>query len=525
MPTPAPIVLEYDKDMNRAENNLPDQTIVLNSTTGPLFRLPYGCYFTRSLVIRKMPGGQELRPGIDFTALHAQTAAMIDTGREVSTLVRIDLQNYEGTYSVDCHYIGGEYSTNVAVLQRLMDERQDELLTIHWNAIVGKPNEYNPAAHLHDIRTDVYGFDDLIGALNGIMNAIYNGGIPNVVQIYDQIALAKQEMAALTDTKIAEHNAASAVHSKSAIGLNKVGNYGLATIAQVNALDGGSLLAPQHMIEVFMRMTSSLASRVDPASVTDRAIRVVTWNIPEVEAVDNQYVLIQGNVADTNVVSAAMSRYQILIGITPPTGNFKGSLGAMLVRFRPVGNTAQWTPYVRLDSQRLNNVPNYPAADTSAANIQPGTSVTDKLVVPAVAGAIAREAIKAGNAQFGAASPAGAIGAMVSVTGLERNRTYLFTITGRFRQGSSIADAGTRVAILDSTGAVVGSQLFQGNVELGTGSGSSARSNPFSVTILAKTPDASNTTLRLVGDYDLQNVARGAVSSYQYVRVVGADGI
>ena len=75
--------------------------------------------------------------------------------------------------TVDYQVVGGKYQDVIPVLQDLMDNLGDELVSpIRWSDIVGKPDKYNAAAHNHPY-WEFAGWDVLLTPLDKILNGIY----------------------------------------------------------------------------------------------------------------------------------------------------------------------------------------------------------------------------------------------------------------------------------------------------------------------------------------------------------------
>lgn len=530
MPQLDNVVLERDPFMERSENYISQEAITLDSTTGRIFGLQYGCFFSENLVVRKMPTGEVLRPMIDYVALHLQEAATVEAGREVLTVIRIDLASWAGDYEVDYHAFGGEYSTNSEVIQRLLEEQSGELENVHWGAIVGKPDEFNPAAHTHVVYEDIKVWNDMVDGLNEIRDAILNGGISSIDAIFDYIDQTRDILTSAIAAAITQHNGAASAHNKSAVGLPLVVNAAQADLGSINAENTDYLNAKELNWALFKGFSSSPSTVSDPRVIT-RPVQIVNVSIPELtngqtSASYNQWLLLQGftgNNVPENVTTTSTTRWQVVIGIS--LSNPASNSGIVGVR---MGSGTGWTPWTNVGTKMLNNVPNYGAADTSAANIRADTTVDNKLLTPVVGAALSRNVIDDTNAVTISLS-SGADGAWVQSDNLVAGKTYQAIISGWPRPPGSTEDtswdnAGMSHRVVDVNGDVLNEIAYPAGTLLGravtSGGGTVITRNQVTAIINFTAPTGTNRRVRFGLDVaSATNLPRGRVLNVQLTRL------
>ena len=135
-----------------------------------IFIPSHGPYYTESVVI--MDGDKRLMRGVDFKCLLLYAGASKATSKEVGVAIKILNPTITGV-TVDYQVVGGKYQDVIPVLQDLMDNLGDELVSpIRWLDIVGKPDKYNAAAHNHPY-WEFAGWGVLLTPLDKILNGIY----------------------------------------------------------------------------------------------------------------------------------------------------------------------------------------------------------------------------------------------------------------------------------------------------------------------------------------------------------------
>lgn len=221
------------------------------------FALNYGPFFTRTLKIRHLPTGNYLTPRIDYIALHLDERASRESGQEVCIAVLITNDNLSGDFEVTYQVVGGEYSSYVSVIMQLVEALQLDNRPVMWGSVIGTPEQYPPAPHLHDAG-DVYGFEYLVDALARLEQAILYGDTLDhsqmKVDIRNARVYAKTLADAVADNAERHFNDQSNPHSvtKDQVGMENVDNFRTATPDQaINPTVGNAFMTPaltQHAI-------------------------------------------------------------------------------------------------------------------------------------------------------------------------------------------------------------------------------------------------------------------------------------
>lgn len=498
MTNPNPVVLEEDLYMERPENYIPAEEVTLNSTTGKIFGLQYGCFFSENLVVRKVGQAQPLVPNLGFTALHLQKKAAASAGREVLTIIRIDLPDWEGDYTVDYHAVGGAYSTNPQVIEDLIANEGGDLENVPWGTIVGAPDQYNPADHTHVVSVDIKMWNDMVYALDRMTDAIYNGGIPTVDALfsYMNVRMAAEETA--RNIAIDTHNTAASAHNKSAVGLGQLLNLPNSTKTRLNA--GTQSYVTTDVLPMIVGKAFSNGIRTMSAGQVTEPVAVITDTIAELHASPRNYIIIQGGVDDNKVVTETTTpRWQVAICVT------QTEMGRMAVRIR---SESAWGSWSRMDVGKLSNVPNYPAAQVgTAGDVSATTTVTEKLATPAVSAEIARNVVAANDGPYWTVSN--------NQEGDEPTITFPASMTGKkavihftgyawTSRATATVSGGVTVEARNTANAQVGQFVFDDNAFIGADGARVPMSGHFVITV----PASGSRTIRFGFDYD-SGTARG----------------
>ena len=172
---PQPLVLDFDKSGISPNNLIENEVHVINETTGRMFALNYGGFYSQSVLIYKDGSATPLVPVIDYLCVAPNDAITQLTGLEsmsVIVLTEEDPEEYEAEYTVTYQAVGAEYSTNVSAVRDVIQAIQDSVAQIHWGSILDKPEQFNTAPHLIDFRTQMYGFEGLIQSIQQVVEKL-----------------------------------------------------------------------------------------------------------------------------------------------------------------------------------------------------------------------------------------------------------------------------------------------------------------------------------------------------------------
>lgn len=431
------VALPFDPTGESPDNRFTAEVHELSAETGPAFALNYGSYYTESLIIRAMPSNELLKPNIDYKPIHLNDQVTRETGKEVCAVIRIMNPNYAGTYHVTYQAVGGNYSINIDVLRQLIEASGLDDRPVSWGEILNVPEGFPPAAHVHDIRKDVFGWDGVITMLERIEAAIKKDdpGLINALYAFFERRITEELS---QTTALDAHKQASDAHTKSQVGLGNVPNYGPATDTDVRNLAADKLMTPQRMPVAVQRIftsppvTGNVDNTTQPFIVAQfnphsSAGGVLGDNIPNLTTL---WAVWTGCMGPTNeAVTAQTPRWQIAIS----------QAGIVMVRHY-IASYSQW---MRIDTRALSNVANYSVATES--NVGWNTTTSNRYLTPAIGRTLVENILTRRNQRLPTTrkvvriNDAGA--GYVDVTGLTAGTFYMVTIQGRTGPGGTVGNA------------------------------------------------------------------------------------
>lgn len=202
----------------------------------------YGPFYTQGLKVYDAATGKLLIPGTpeeggQYVAAELYEEATRRSAKEVCAIIVITDQTVGDSIKLDYQVVGGEFSSSVSVIAQMIEALSLDDRPIKWGDILGKPDAFPPAKHLHDIG-DIYGFEYLVDALERVRNAILMGDVASHDEIYryidhyvdDLTAQINAQAGALNDHKNDHGN--PHVVTKTQVGLGAVDNFATATQAE-----------------------------------------------------------------------------------------------------------------------------------------------------------------------------------------------------------------------------------------------------------------------------------------------------
>lgn len=231
----------------------PDNLVVgeiheLPNRTVRAFAPLYGGFFSESVVVRDRATGLPLVKGTQYRAAELYEFPTGRWGKEICGIILVLDPAVSNSVELDYQALGGEYSTNVdAIISMLNDLMIDR--PVSWPDIIGKPDEYNPAAHFHDAG-DIYGFEYVVNAIERLRQAILTGDSASHDELLRYIDRQDQDIRDDMDAIQASINDhASNVNNphnvtKAQVGLGSVENYPVATPQQATDGTGNAYMTP-----------------------------------------------------------------------------------------------------------------------------------------------------------------------------------------------------------------------------------------------------------------------------------------
>jgi hypothetical protein len=156
------------------DNLVRDEPKALQARKVRVFVMNNGAFFTESLVVKDAATSRVLTRGVDYYASEMYELPTLRYGKEICAVVCVTDITCSSNVLVSAQMLGGEFSyAHDAVVQLVTALQLDDRPT-SWGNIIGMPELFAPAPHLHDIG-DVYGFEYLVQAVQRLGMAITLG--------------------------------------------------------------------------------------------------------------------------------------------------------------------------------------------------------------------------------------------------------------------------------------------------------------------------------------------------------------
>ena len=134
----------------------------------------YGAYYTAGLIVTDGITQGVLTKGVDYITVDLVPTASETYGKEICSVILILNTNVSNTVYITYQVLGGMYTKNFSGIANYINTLAIDNRPVTWPRIIGKPSDFNPTQHLHDIG-DVYGFEYITYALERIRSAILVG--------------------------------------------------------------------------------------------------------------------------------------------------------------------------------------------------------------------------------------------------------------------------------------------------------------------------------------------------------------
>lgn len=236
-----PPIVQYplDLDGDSPTNKIVGELREIDNNSFRAFVPKAGPFYTDSFTIVNVDTGEELVPVDDYLLVQPFSQASLRSGKDVQCAVVLKIEA-PVTVRFDYQVVGGEYSWNLQGLIDLIEELNWDERPVKWGSIVGRPTQYPPAPHVHDIG-DTYGWEYVVWQLERITAAILIGDeashdeLRQQMQYLHDIAMAEiQALNVKIDNHLHDFDNPHKV-TKAQVGLGSVQNYGIATQAEALA--------------------------------------------------------------------------------------------------------------------------------------------------------------------------------------------------------------------------------------------------------------------------------------------------
>ena len=192
-----PVKYPLDVTGAAASNLVTDELHVLSAGSVRVLVPTYGAFFTQSVQLYDAATNRLLVMYTDYYPQMLHTTATEQTGQEVHQVLVITDATCGSNVLFNGQMLGGEYSYSWDAIVQLVNRIGLNNSPIDFANIIGKPDAYPPAPHLHDAG-DLYGFEYVSAALDQVSQAILLGSAAGQKSIYDyfngQIAQLQQSI-------------------------------------------------------------------------------------------------------------------------------------------------------------------------------------------------------------------------------------------------------------------------------------------------------------------------------------------
>lgn len=168
------------------ENRVTGETHTIGTSRGRIFIAEHGPFFGDTLVVRDKTNGKKLDPLKDYLLVHSVREAQEATGKSIYCGVRIVNPDVSTSIEIDVSYIGGQFSYSTKALLDMLDAIINDNRPIDWGELIGVPNEWVPAPHLHSAY-DLYAMKHVVAATNDVAAAIREGQAPAHQMLFEMI--------------------------------------------------------------------------------------------------------------------------------------------------------------------------------------------------------------------------------------------------------------------------------------------------------------------------------------------------
>lgn len=226
-----PLVIQYPLDPtgvnpNNLVQNEPHELIA--NRTFRAIAPNYGGFFTESLQVFDAATGRQLTDGSNGTVKQYYACEYYELpseryGKEICAIVMIVDPAVSNNVTINYQTLGGPYGTSAQAIIQMIEALGLDNRPVAWGDIIGKPSEFPPSKHLHDIG-DVYGFEYVVHALDRIRDAIEIGdqASHDIIYAYIDAAIAAMQ------------NTTSTIQAQLTAHVNDFGNPHKVTASQLN---------------------------------------------------------------------------------------------------------------------------------------------------------------------------------------------------------------------------------------------------------------------------------------------------
>jgi hypothetical protein len=206
------VPVKYPLDLTGAavSNRVTNELHVLPGTNIRILVPDYGAFFSDSVAVRDAATNRTLVKGVDYYPSLLYTDPTSRTGRDIHQILVIVDATCGANVMFDAQMLGGEYSFSYDAIVQLVKNLGLDNRAIQFNNIIGKPDGFPPAPHLHDIG-DVYGFEYVAAAIDRMRDAVLLGSAAGQKGMYDYLNNELAQMQSVIDAVVQARSTAQSI--------------------------------------------------------------------------------------------------------------------------------------------------------------------------------------------------------------------------------------------------------------------------------------------------------------------------
>lgn len=160
-------------------NRIINEEHILGPTRGEFHALApyYGPFYNHEQTLTLNRNGVEMVYGTDYFCVVMCSDDTMKFNGEICEIFLLRNCEEGDRITMDLQYLGGLYQNYTKGIEDLWNAFLNDDRPIHWNNIIGRPNGFNPAYHLHML-DDVVGWQPVLIALERLTNAVILRNVP-----------------------------------------------------------------------------------------------------------------------------------------------------------------------------------------------------------------------------------------------------------------------------------------------------------------------------------------------------------
>lgn len=276
-----PITLSLPLDLTGTNpvNHVNGEPHTVTGLEDAIFALNFGPFYTLGLKVFSTTLNRYLDRNTEYVALHYYEEPSLKSGLEVCCVIYIKNPAHYGSFLVEYHAVGGEFVNMTSIIEQLIENLAVDNRPVNWGDLIGAPDSFPPAAHMHDLG-DLYGFEYLTEALDNLSRSITMGDQAKLEELFIYIdqtnALLLGQVQAFANALNAHESSIANPHqtTKAQVGLGNVLNYGIATKVVAEAgTDNASYMTPLRVkeaiiVQAIAPLNNHVSNTNNPHSVT-----------------------------------------------------------------------------------------------------------------------------------------------------------------------------------------------------------------------------------------------------------------